>query len=136
MHMVDSRAVDVKIGNIVPIDWIYTPILVMYSEQQENKRKLPEAEQKRLIKNCLKWIYIYEMYFPDLAACINATDRFCRLACVFLASDDLFLEPDVQNLLEKCFQLIISKSRQELNFDKPVQGKKKVSEVSIPNHLI
>lgn len=122
MCLIDSRAVDVNLGNIVPVDWIYSPILLMYSEQQENKNNLSEAEQLRLIKNCLRWIYIYESYFPELAACINVTDRFCRLACVFLASDNLFLDADIQSLLEKCLRLIIDKSGQHLNFDKPIQG--------------
>lgn len=121
--LIDSRSIDIKIGNIIPVDWIYSPILIMYSEQQENKSKLSETEQLHLIKNCLRWIYIYEVYFPELAACINVTDRFCRLACVFLASDTLFLETHIENLLEKCLRLIISKSGQNLNFNKSVQGK-------------
>lgn len=121
MYLVDACAIDMKIGNIVPVDWIYSPILIMYSEQQENKSKLSEADQIHLIRNCLRWIYIYEVYFPELAACINVTDRFCRLACLFLGSDNLFLETEIQNLLEKCLSLIM-KNREHLNFDKPVQG--------------
>lgn len=126
MCLVDSCAVDIKLGNIIPVDWIYSPILIMYSEQQENKNNLTETEQLHLIKNCLRWIYIYESYFPELAACINVTDRFCRLACVFLANDNLFLEADIQNLLEKCLRLIITKSGQYLNFDKSIQGKRSI----------
>lgn len=95
----------------------------MYSEQQENKHKLSEEEQIHLIKNCLRWIYIYEVYFPELAECINVSDRFCRLACVFLASDNLFLEPDIGNLLEKCLKLIMEKNGNDLQFNKSIQGK-------------
>lgn len=106
----------------MPVDWIYSPILIMYSKQQENQKQLPENEQIRLIKNCLRWIYIYEVYFPELAACINVTDRFCRIACVFLASDGLFLEPDIENLLGKCLKLIIKNSGKDLNFNKTIHG--------------
>lgn len=95
----------------------------MYSQQQENKIKLTETEQIRLTRNCLRWIYIYEVYFPELAACINVTDRFCRIACVFLASDTLFLETEIEKLLEKCLRLIIENSGKELNFNKPIHGK-------------
>lgn len=122
----NSCVVDSKIGNIIPVDWIYSPILIMYSDQQENKPTPPEEQQIYIVKHCLRWIYIYEVYFPDLAARINITDSFCRLACVFLGSDNLFLEATIQTLIEMCFKQMMSRSRQQLDFDKPVQGKQMI----------
>lgn len=113
---------DVKLGNIVPSDWIYSPILIVYSDQQKNKAELPEDQQIHIIKNCLRWIYIYETHFPELAALINTTDRFCRLSCVFLGSDSLFLNAEIHKLLEMCLRIVIDKYESELNFDQPVNG--------------
>jgi hypothetical protein len=64
---------------------------------------------------------IYETYFPDLATAINPTDRFCRIACVFLGSDNLFLIDEIHNLLQLCLNNII-KCEHGINFDKEIQG--------------
>lgn len=111
---------DITSGNLIPIDWIYSPIIVLYSNQEKNKA-LTETEQVFLIKNCLRWVLIYETYFPGLASCIHPTDRFCRLACVFLASDDLFLVPEIHELLELCLGNI-SAFLDQIDFDKEIQG--------------
>lgn len=110
------------IKNLVPVDWIYSPIVLLYSIHQQNKVKYPEDQLIFIIKNCLRWIYFYECHFTDLAALINPTERFCRLACVFLAKDDLFLEAEIQNLLELCFNCIIKNDIDNIDFDKPIQG--------------
>ncbi|KAG5861095.1 RNA polymerase II-associated protein 1, partial [Gonioctena quinquepunctata] len=114
--------VDIGIGNVIPIDWIYTPILVLYSNMIQNKDKVDENQQIFTIRNCLRWILIYETYFPFLASTINPTDKFCRLACVFLGSDNLFLTKEIHDLLELCFKNLIIKSEKDLNFSKEIQG--------------
>ncbi|XP_018578046.1 RNA polymerase II-associated protein 1 isoform X2 [Anoplophora glabripennis] len=114
--------INTSLGNVIPIDWIYTPILVLYSNQLQNKSNINEEQQIFTIRNCLRWILIYETYFPLLASSINPTDKFCRLACVFLGSDNLFLTKDIHNLLELCFKNLIGKSEKELNFQKDIQG--------------
>ena len=107
---------------MIPIDWIYTPIIVLYSNQQQNKQNPTEQEQVFIIRNCLRWILIYETYFPELASAINPTDRFCRIACTFLGSDNLFLIDEIHNLLQLCLNNIM-KSEKEINFNKEIQGK-------------
>lgn len=110
-------------SNVIPIDWIYSPIILLYSEQQkdDDERNVNENEQIRLITNCLRWIYIYEMYFPELVSMINPTDRFCRLACIFLGSDSLFLNDDIQYWLSLCLKALL-KYESNLNFDGKIQG--------------
>lgn len=103
---------------MIPIDWIYTPIIVLYTNQQQNQN---ENEQIFIIKNCLRWILIYETYFPSLADTINPTDRYCRLACVFLGSDNLFLNQEIHELLENCFKNVV-KFEKELNFNREIKG--------------
>lgn len=116
-----SQCIDVKIGNVIPLDWIYSPIIVLYSEQQSNKVKLSEEKQIYTIKNCLRWIYLYEMYFPNLADLINPTDRYCRLVCVFLSSDNLFLNDEIHKLLELCLKHLL-RVNHKLHFDRKMQG--------------
>ncbi|EFA10420.1 RNA polymerase II-associated protein 1 [Tribolium castaneum] len=108
-------------GSVIPIDWIYTPIIVLYSNQQQNKARQAEAEQVFVIRNCLRWVLIYETYFPELATGVNPTDRFCRIACVFLGSDNLFLIDEIQNLLKLCLRNLM-KCENEINFDREIQG--------------
>ncbi|KAJ8975452.1 hypothetical protein NQ317_000701 [Molorchus minor] len=86
-HFSQNCCIDISFGNVIPMDWPYTPILILYSNHLENKMEsIDEEQQIFTIKNCLRWILIYETYFPMLASTINPTDRFCRLACVFLGS--------------------------------------------------
>ncbi|GJQ84057.1 hypothetical protein Trydic_g10517 [Trypoxylus dichotomus] len=75
--------IDIKKGNIIPVDWVYSPIIVLYANSQK-KQKLDETKLSFIVQNCLRWIYIYEKYFSSLASLINSADKFCRLACVFL----------------------------------------------------
>ncbi|RZC33485.1 RNA polymerase II-associated protein 1 [Asbolus verrucosus] len=117
-----NLCLDLDVGNVIPIDWIYTPIIVLYSNQQQNKQNLDESRQVFIIRNCLRWVLIYETYFPDLAATINPTDRFCRIACVFLGSDNLFLISEIHNLLQLCLNNIIQKCGDAINFNKEIQG--------------
>lgn len=70
----------------------------------------------------MRWIYIYEKYFSTLASLINSADKFCRLACVFMASDDLFFVPEVHNLLEESFKHFITNDLNKLDFKKSVHG--------------
>nr|CAH7722047.1 unnamed protein product [Callosobruchus chinensis] len=115
-------SIDMSIGNVIPIDWIYTPILVLYANQLQNKKNVDENQQISTVKNCLRWILIFETYFPFLAKSINPTDRFCRLACLFLGSDSLFLAEEIHDLLELCFRNVITHCERKLNFNKEIQG--------------
>ncbi|CAH1966199.1 unnamed protein product [Acanthoscelides obtectus] len=115
-------SIDISVGNVIPIDWIYTPILVLYVNHLQNKVNVDEAQQLFTVKNCLRWILLYETYFPFLASTINPTDKFCRLACLFLGSDSLFLATEIHELLELCFKNVIATCGQTLNFNKEIQG--------------
>lgn len=119
---------------MLPRDWIYLPILMLYSKSQEieaapfvgggHSRRLAihEAVQKELILLCsLEWILFYELCFPDLLNDIEATDSFCRIMCVFLCDNDLFLDRNVKILLERCIQLLF-KRKSAFNFDKQLSG--------------
>ncbi|KAK9876898.1 hypothetical protein WA026_015934 [Henosepilachna vigintioctopunctata] len=117
-----NLCVDIGVGNMIPIDWVYAPILSLYSNEVERKKQFTEEHQILVVRNCLRWILIYETYFPSLVEAVNPTDRFCRLACVLLGSDGLFLNNEIHCLLELCLKNILEKFEDELDFDKPIQG--------------
>lgn len=116
-----TLSLDVKTGNVIPVDWIYSPIILLYSNQEKDKSIMVEESQVFVIVNCLRWLYIYEMYFPHLSALIKSTDCFCRLACIFLANDSLFLNNDVQRLLSMCLKNLLKREK-DINFDDRIQG--------------
>nr|XP_022915958.1 RNA polymerase II-associated protein 1 [Onthophagus taurus] len=118
----NNFSIDVKIGNVIPLDWIYSPIIVLYANSQKNEITLSEDKMVFIICNCLRWVFIYETYFSDLSLMINPTDKFCRLACVFLTSDDVFFVPEVHDILEKNLKLFIKSNLDDLDFKKSVHG--------------
>ncbi|KAI5633508.1 RNA polymerase II-associated protein 1 [Phthorimaea operculella] len=119
---------------ILPRDWIYLPILSLYSKSQEadtapkvfgehaKKVAAQIQSEKQLIIGCsLEWILFNELCFPDLLKDIDITDRFCRIMCVFLCDNSLFLDPKIRLLLQKCTQLLFKK-KSAFNFDKQLTG--------------
>lgn len=119
---------------ILPRDWIYLPILMMYSQSQmvddaptvEGQHARRVAAHATSLKEvrvacCLEWILFNEMCFADLYRDIDITDKFCRILCVFLCDNSLFLDPKINILLHKCTQLLF-KQKSGFNFDKQLVG--------------
>ncbi|XP_072934114.1 RNA polymerase II-associated protein 1 [Epargyreus clarus] len=119
---------------ILPRDWIYLPILSLYSKSQEmpatpmivgdHAVKLANmaALEKELIVTCsLEWILFNELCFPDLINDIHVTDRFCRIMCVFLCDNSLFLDEKIKLLLHRCTKILFKKAS-DFNFDKQLIG--------------
>ncbi|XP_047514126.1 RNA polymerase II-associated protein 1 [Pieris napi] len=117
---------------ILPRDWIYLPILSLYSKSQETPRpaivgkhatKIKEiaTDKENIIRCSLEWILFNEICFPDLLNDIDITDRFCRIMCVFLCDNSLFLDNKIKMLLSKCTQLLFKKGIQ-FDFDKELVG--------------
>nr|XP_021186645.2 RNA polymerase II-associated protein 1 [Helicoverpa armigera] len=119
---------------ILPRDWIYLPILTLYSRSQEadstpkmvgeHSKKVAEriaAEKEFIIRCSLEWILFNELCFPDLLNDIDVTDRLCRIMCVFLCDNSLFLDPKIKILLRKCTDILFKK-KSKLNFDKQLVG--------------
>ncbi|CAG5047320.1 unnamed protein product [Parnassius apollo] len=119
---------------ILPRDWIYLPVLSIYSKSQEvnvtpkvvgdhaDKILKQIAQEKELIISCsLEWILFNEICFSDLLDEIDVTDRFCRIMCVFLCDNSLFLEPTIKILLQKCTKVLFKKNY-KFNFDKELTG--------------
>lgn len=120
---------------ILPRDWIYLPILNLYSRNQDIKQtsnvlndnerqvKLLEAREKEFIISCsLEWIIFNEEYFPELLSDIEITDRFCRIMCIFLCDNSLFLDNKIKILLRYCIQRLFKKESGSFNFNKSLVG--------------
>lgn len=117
---------------ILPRDWLYLPILMLYSKSQE-KDSLPNigddkaviaevSEEKEFVIRCsLEWILFNELCFADILKDIDVTNRFCRIMCVFLCDNSLFLDSKIKILLRKCCQVLF-KQKADLNFDKQLVG--------------
>ncbi|KAF5272229.1 hypothetical protein FQA39_LY01311 [Lamprigera yunnana] len=116
----DCLSIDVSVGAVIPIDWIYSPIVKLYADQSNTAAQNPK--QVEIITNCLHWIYLYESYFPNLAKAVNPTERYCRLACTYLGHDCLFLEAELSAILEACFKLLIGTNEENINFNTPIKG--------------
>lgn len=119
---------------VLPRDWIYLPILSLYSSSQEvkltssvvgdhaNKIKRQQEAEKELIVRCsLEWILFNELTFADLLRDIEVTDRFCRIMCVFLCDTSLFLDKKINVLLRKCTR-VLYKECKKFDFDKQLTG--------------
>ncbi|XP_034827914.1 RNA polymerase II-associated protein 1 [Maniola hyperantus] len=119
---------------VLPRDWIYLPIVSLYSSNQEVKftstvsgeraskmAQQQQAEKEVIIRCSLEWILFNEITFPDLLSDIEVTDRFCRIMCVFLCDNSLFLDKKINNLLRKCMQ-VLYKDCQKFNFDNQLTG--------------
>lgn len=119
---------------ILPRDWIYLPILSLYTRSQEvetgpkvvgeHANKLAEqiaAEKEFIITYSLEWILFNELCFSDHLNDIDVTDRFCRIMCVFLCDQSLFLGARIKVLLQKC-ALNLFKKKAKFDFDKQLVG--------------
>ncbi|KAG7303263.1 hypothetical protein JYU34_011730 [Plutella xylostella] len=121
---------------ILPRDWIYLPILHLYGRSQEMEvNKNPanrldevtaqlEAKQKEfIIASSLEWILFNEVCFSDLLKDIDITDRFCRIMCVYLCDNSLFLDERIRVLLRQCVQTLFKKEKKTpFNFDRQLMG--------------
>ncbi|XP_030763871.1 RNA polymerase II-associated protein 1 isoform X2 [Sitophilus oryzae] len=116
-------SLDMSVGNVIPMDWIYTPLVLLYSTQQNRSKQETNNEEADfyIIINCLRWILIYEMYFESLAQTISPTEKYVRLGCLFLGSDNLFLNEEIQNLLTRIYGFLC-KFENKLNFEQEISG--------------
>ncbi|XP_066141254.1 RNA polymerase II-associated protein 1 [Euwallacea fornicatus] len=118
-----NTCLDVNAVNVIPADWIYTPLVILYSNQKKHLNRTTNDECKNLfiILNCLRWILLYETYFPVLADSISPTEKYVRLGCLFLCSDNLFLDRELLPLLERIYKFLV-KAENRINFEQEIVG--------------
>lgn len=121
---------------ILPRDWVYLPIVKLYSEYEENERApkvqgahankveaLKAAQKETTLCCCLEWILFSEYCFSEQTNEITVTDRFCRVLCVFLCDNSLFLNNSIKILLKNCFQVLFHiQKTSNFDFDRDLTG--------------
>lgn len=72
----------VKQHQIIPNDWIYLPLIVLYKKSLDNQRT---DENHDVAIRSLQAVYVLLSFCPTWFFRIHPTEHYCRLACVFLA---------------------------------------------------
>ena len=86
---------------LLPGDWQYLPLLILLNQHKEKSSQVDLDS----VKSCLCWVRI--MNFCNGVK--NGAFCYSRLATIFLAASDLFLDPEVKNLVKICLQDILKK---------------------------
>ena len=94
-HQQGVQRLVVEMETILTQDWEYYPLLQIYNWEQSGKKiGLVRVEDMR---NCLAWLLLTDSCTSNTAS--QTVAKFYRLATVFLAGSDLFLDPGVHSLL-------------------------------------
>lgn len=121
-----SRAGLVKKNDqILPADWIYLPLVALYQRELEKQpgQQQPDMcpEEERTVAVCsIQAAYVLVTSRPTwFFSAVKPNEHYARLACAFLAGNNLFLEPQMARYLEPVLRAIAS---QPLDFSRPVNG--------------
>ncbi|XP_076156697.1 RNA polymerase II-associated protein 1 isoform X1 [Alosa pseudoharengus] len=103
---------DLAAGPSLPSDWPFLPLVSLYERMGQSDRSgggggmgtesLPAGSLASVIQ-CLQWLLLLESWREGALRVVPPVAKLARLACVFLASSDLFLEPPVQRLTGALF---------------------------------
>ena len=105
----------VRAETILAQDWQFFPLLQMYHMEQNGVRQPVSIND---MKNCLLWLVLTKSEENPTASQLTA--RFFRLSTVFLAGNDLFLDPVINLLLFILLQRLLESGVPDLSL--PVPG--------------
>ena len=108
IHSCDNSGIQVmtfSCETVLSQDWQYFPLLETYSMEQNNKKT--DTECIPAVRNCLSWLLISNTS-TEQSSKADVTAEYCRLATVFLAGNDFFLDPEVHVLLSTLLNEILS----------------------------
>lgn len=106
----------------LPVDWHFAPILILYGQYNaQNRARCSEHETILMVTDTLQFLFLVENLWPKARRPLSVTARWCRLALVFLAGSDLFLDKVIQRYLKiNLEQLLLQRSK--LNFNEAIPG--------------
>lgn len=115
-----SLSAGLTLGNrlILPTDWIYLPLVSMYQRDLEKPRDLGKHTPEIALLS-LGAIYILLLLRPTWFLRIQPAEHYARLACVFMAGNDLFLENGV---IDYMWPILRALAEQPLDLTRPVTG--------------
>ncbi|CAN8022736.1 unnamed protein product [Ixodes persulcatus] len=86
---------------LLPVDWPYLPLEALCAEDV-----IPGACSLHAVLGCLRWVALLLRQRPQVLAAVPPLVHYCRLASVFLAGPDVFLDAEVQGLLLLVLRLL------------------------------
>lgn len=107
-----------KIQQIFPDDWIYAPLVALYTHSDDKKVKFSDSPREMILRS-LQASYVFLSTRPSWFFRIRPAAHYVRLACIFLASNDLFLDEEICNY---SWPILRGISTRKLDFTQPVEG--------------
>ncbi|CAN7995342.1 unnamed protein product [Ixodes hexagonus] len=86
---------------VLPLDWPYLPLEALCLEDV-----VPGACSLYAVLGCLRWVALLLRQRSQVLAAVPPLVHYCRLASVFLAGPDVFLDAEVQGLLLLVLRLL------------------------------
>ncbi|XP_043212960.1 RNA polymerase II-associated protein 1-like isoform X2 [Amphibalanus amphitrite] len=133
-------------ATLLPADWWYAPLVRLYERNnpqggeeappaagssgpsgtlpppppEDPRAELYGVEPARVADRCLQLLAVLFSRHRRLVDALSVTAHFARVCCVFLAGDDLFLDPAVQRGLRQVLQHVLEDPDQlDLTADVP-----------------
>ena len=113
-YSVISQTLGTNGETVLPSDWSYLPLLTLMN--REDKSQVSGEDEVQGIRRCLLWVYVTTVYNQEEEKLTNfsASLRVSRLATLFLAAQDLFLDPPVHKLAKMCLWDTLSRAANPL----------------------
>jgi len=116
---------------ILPSDWQYLPLLTLMnkksqpsnsaSKNAQQESSCSSEEEIQGIGRCLLWVHVVNQYSKESddrrLTNFSASLRISRLATVFLAAPDLFLDPTIHKLTKICLLDTLSRTSLPVKFE-------------------
>uniref|UniRef100_A0A0P5SL96 RNA polymerase II-associated protein n=1 Tax=Daphnia magna TaxID=35525 RepID=A0A0P5SL96_9CRUS len=103
---------------ILPTDWIYLPLVLLYQRDLEK----PLEGNTNIVETALfslRAVYVLLFLQPTWFFHVQPTEHYARLACTFLAGNDIFLDKTINDYM---WPILRKLARQHLDFSRPVSG--------------
>ncbi|EDO48627.1 predicted protein, partial [Nematostella vectensis] len=127
-HDVTSLLLPASHGALVPVDWMFTPIVDLHNHiinSEQKGRALDEVpvSMVTLVKCTLQLLLLLEEKRPVSLTGVTMVARVARLMCIFMTGFDLFLHTTVHRYMS-CLLHIYTQSHRiaQLDFSQPVPG--------------
>lgn len=113
-----STAMTLEHRQLLPADWIYLPLVMLYQKDLEKP-----LEDNGLVSETalysLQAVYVLLSLRPTWFFRIQPAEHYARLACTFMAGNDLFLE---KSICDYMWPILRKLAVQHLDFSRPVAG--------------
>lgn len=99
-------------------DWIYAPLIAIYTHSDSKKVKFSDPPKEMALRT-LQASYIFLSTRTSWFFRIRPSAHYVRLACLFMASNDLFLDEEICSYT---WPILRGISAQRLDFSQSIEG--------------